>query len=140
MKSKPYRRISDLASQFSTILGVSGVFHGKLMGEGNYVIYGSVKGDSDIRGTLVLHESGFWEGSIVATNIVISGTVEGDIVAKEKLELTDTARIKGNVVGGVVAISDGAVFEGEIHITKKQHITFFNERRNGVSKNVVNKK
>ena len=139
MKSKPYRRISDLTAQFSTVIGASAVFHGKLMGEGNFVIYGSIKGESDVRGTIILHESGYWEGSIVATNVVISGTVEGDIVAKEKLELTDTAKIKGNVVGGIVAVSDNAAFDGEIHITKKQHITFFNERRNGLDPALVKK-
>lgn len=139
MKSKPYRRISDLTAQFSTVIGASAVFHGKLMGEGNFVIYGSIKGESDVRGTIILHESGYWEGSIVATNVVISGTVKGDIVAKEKLELTDTAKIKGNVVGGIVAVSDNAAFDGEIHITKKQHITFFNERRNGLDPALVKK-
>ncbi len=139
MKSKPYRRISDLTAQFSTVIGASAVFHGKLMGEGNFVIYGSIKGESDVRGTIILHESGYWEGSIVATNVVISGTVHGDIVAKEKLELTDTAKIKGNVVGGIVAVSDNAAFDGEIHITKKQHITFFNERRNGLDPALVKK-
>jgi len=132
MKSKPGRRISDLSPQFATVIGASAVFTGKLSGEGNFEIYGSVDGESNIRGTLVLHESGYWKGNILAKNAVISGTVDGDIVAKEKLELTSTAQINGNVVGGIVAIAEGAVFEGEIHITKKEHVKFFKESRNGV--------
>lgn len=129
MKTKLCRRISDLSPQFSTVLGVSACVSGRLSGEGSFAIYGSVEGESDINGTLVLHESGYWKGNILAKNAVISGTVNGDIMARERLELTSTAKIKGNVVGGVVAIAEGAVFEGEIHITKKQQITFFNERR-----------
>lgn len=130
MTSKPSRRVSDLSSQFASLIGASAVFSGKLAGEGNFEIYGSVEGDSDIKGTLVLHESGYWKGSIVAKNAVIAGVVNGDIMVREKLELTSTAQIKGNVVGGIVAIAEGAVFDGEIHITKKEHIKFFNERRN----------
>ena len=132
MASKPGRRISDLSPQFATVLGASAIFIGKLAGEGNFEIYGSVEGESDIKGTLILHESGYWKGSVLAKNAVISGTVDGDVMAKERLELTATAHIKGNVVGGVVAIEEGAVFEGEIHITKKEHIKFFKESRNGV--------
>ena len=132
MKPKSGRRISDLSPQFATVIGASAVFIGKLAGEGNFEIYGSVEGDSDIKGTLVLHESGYWKGSVLAKNAVISGTVDGDIMAREKLELAATAQIKGNVVGGIVAIAEGAVFEGEIHITKKEHIKFFKDARNGV--------
>jgi cytoskeletal protein CcmA (bactofilin family) len=131
MKPEQRRRVSDLPAQFSTTIGVAAVFKGKLTGEGSYKVYGTVYGDSEIKGTLVLHETGYWEGSIFATNVVICGTVDGDIVAKDKLELAPTAKINGNVMGGVVAIADGAVFEGEIHITKKESIKFFNERRNG---------
>ncbi len=132
MKSKPGRRISDLSPQFATVVGASAVFIGKIAGEGNFEIYGSVEGDSDIKGTLVLHESGYWKGNVLAKNAVIAGIVDGDIMAKEKLELTSTAQIKGNVVGGIVAIAEGAVFDGEIHITKKEHIKFFKENRNGI--------
>ena len=135
MKVNHGRRVSDLSPQFATILGVSAVFKGRISGEGNFEIYGTVEGDSDIKGTLILHESAHWKGNICATHAVIVGTVEGDVVTREKLELRPSAHVKGNIMGGVVAIAEGAVFEGEVHITKKESLKFFNERRIGPNPN-----
>jgi len=124
------RRVSDLQPNFSTVLGAASQFKGKLSGEGDYVIYGSVDGESDIRGTLILQSTGYWRGQILANDMIVSGTVDGDIIARNRIELTSTAKVSGNIIGAVVAIADDAIFEGEVHITKNDGLTIFNERRN----------
>ena len=130
MSSDNNRRVSDLQPNFSTVLGAASQFKGKITGEGDYVIYGSVDGDSDIRGTLILHSTGYWRGQILANNMIVSGTVDGDLIARNKIELTSSAQVSGNIIGAVVAIADDAVFDGEVHITKNDGLTIFNERRN----------
>ncbi|VAW74889.1 hypothetical protein MNBD_GAMMA12-2438 [hydrothermal vent metagenome] len=123
------RRVSDLQPNFSTVLGAASQFKGKISGEGDYVIYGSVDGESDIRGTLILQSTGYWRGQILATNLIVSGTVDGDIIARNRIELTSTAKVSGNIIGAIVAIADNAEFTGEVHITKNDGLTIFNERR-----------
>lgn len=123
------RRVSDLQPNFSTVLGAASQFKGKLTGEGDYVIYGSVEGESDIRGKLILQSTGYWRGQILANDLIISGTVDGDIIARNRIELTSTAKVSGNIIGATVAIADDAEFDGEVHITKNDGLTIFNERR-----------
>jgi cytoskeletal protein CcmA (bactofilin family) len=53
------------------------------------------------------------EGNITADDVVVKGTINGDLLAK-KVRLNSTAKVFGNITHGVIAIEDGARFEGQI--------------------------
>ena len=55
-------------------------------------------------------------GAEDAENVVIAGKVEGNIVAKEKIDVVSTANIKGSLTSPFIAIAEGAIHEGEIHM------------------------
>ena len=128
------RRWVDSVARPSSIICEVSVLAGKLSGDVDYVVYGSIEGECDLEGTLILQKPGQWKGDILAGNIVISGTVHGDVRAKNKLELTPTARITGDITGNTVAIAEGAIFEGNISMTREDDVSYFEDRRAGKEK------
>ena len=123
------RRTLDRVQQFTTMIGQQTVYTGVFQGKDNHIVYGEVKGECDIEGTLVLGEGSRWTGNIRAGNIVVAGRVEGDIHAVSKLELTRTAVVRGKIASPVVAIARGAVHDGGIRMDRQTQITHFEERR-----------
>lgn len=117
------RRTLDSVDGFTTSVGPDNVFKGSITGTGHCIILGQVEGDSDVEGTLVVGDGGTWTGNIFAENVVIAGQVEGNIVAKEKIDVVSTAKIKGGLTSPFIAIAEGAVHEGEVHMAKVKRYT-----------------
>ena len=116
MSSSKGRRTLDAVNGFNTSVGPDNIFKGSITGTGHSIILGKVEGDSDVEGTLVVGDGGVWTGNIFAENVVIAGKVEGNIVAKEKIDVVSTANIKGSLTSPFIAIAEGAIHEGEIHM------------------------
>ncbi len=123
------RRTLDGAGTFRNAIGTGVVFHGRLSGSENSIIYGQVEGDSDLQASIVLAPGSRWKGVISARNVLIAGHVEGNVVALEKLELAPSAHIVGNLTSPRIAIAEGAVYEGVIHAPRGAVTTHFRERR-----------
>ena len=123
------RRTLDEVVRFTTSIGEGTRFTGTFSGGENYVIQGSVTGDSTVDGAVVVAETGEWIGSINARVVVVAGRVDGAITAREKLEILATAKVKGNLQSPVVAIAAGAVHEGELRMGEPGKKTEFDEKR-----------
>ncbi len=123
MATSKGRRTLDSLDGFSTSIGSDNIFKGSLSGAGHCIILGSVEGDCDLDGTLVVGDGGVWTGNITADNVVIAGEVKGNIVAKKKIDIVSTAKINGSLACPLVAIAEGAVHEGEIHMGKVKRYT-----------------
>ncbi|NOX91280.1 MAG: polymer-forming cytoskeletal protein [Gammaproteobacteria bacterium] len=121
------RRSLDGVDGFTTSIGPGSIFTGTIGGSGHTIVLGSVKGSSELDGTLVIGEGGCWTGDIIAKYIVIAGQVEGSITAREKMEIVCTAKIRGSLTSPFIAIAEGAVHEGEIHMGE---IKRFTDQRN----------
>ena len=126
---KKKRRATDNIVTYTTEVGPDAVFEGKLQGEGNYSIRGKIIGESDISGTLLLETGGEWIGNVLADVVVIAGTVKGNVMAREKLEMQITGRVNGDLEAPVIAIAEGAVYDGKIKMAKAANITRYKERR-----------
>ncbi len=98
---------------------------------GNINIIGCTRIDGLIEGTLAVDsdlfigETGNIKAPIYAKNATIAGTVLGNIACRGRLELTETARITGDIKCGTLVIAEGAVFKGrcssiEADITKNE--------------------
>lgn len=127
-RKKNRRRAVDRID-FSTRIGKESVYRGDIAGSENYLVYGSVYGDSDIQGHLLLAPGARWRGDIRARHVVIAGEVNGNVSATEKLELQESARIMGNITAPVIAIAEGAVYDGKIHMRPRPQVTRFSEKR-----------
>ena len=126
---KKKRRATDNIVTYTTEVGPDAVFEGKLQGEGNYSVRGKIIGESDISGILLLETGGEWIGNVLADVVVIAGTVKGNVMAREKLELQVTGRVDGDLEAPVIAIAEGAVYDGKIKMAKAANVTRYKERR-----------
>ena len=124
------RRTLDRLGGFDTSIGPNNTLKGGIAGPGHCIVLGRVEGDSVLDGTLVIGEGAIWQGRIEAENIVIAGQVEGSIVARKKIEVLSTANIQGSITSPFIAIAEGAVYEGDIHMADVKR---FADQRGGES-------
>jgi cytoskeletal protein CcmA (bactofilin family) len=123
------RRIRDRSSGPTTYLAPETHFAGTLSGPGAFVICGIVEGESDIDGPVTLAQGGSWRGTLKATDVIVAGTVEGDVVATGRVEIASTAHVRGSLSGHSIAVAQGAVIEGDIHIASGEKPVQFTEKR-----------
>jgi cytoskeletal protein CcmA (bactofilin family) len=119
----------DQSSGKATLINQGCKITGEISGNGDFIVHGEVAGDCDINGTVSLADSGLWQGSIRADNVIVAGQIEGDITANGKVEITTTAKITGTVTGEAIAVAEGAVVEGVMKTTGKSEPLEFVEKR-----------
>jgi cytoskeletal protein CcmA (bactofilin family) len=88
---------------------------GRIHGEGDLVIEGTVEGDVAVRGELTIAEGGSVSSEAVeAQTVTIAGALEGDVSATGPVRLAAGSRVRGNLRGSTVSIDDGARFSGRL--------------------------
>ncbi len=123
------RRIGDRANGAATFIAKGTRITGNLAGKGAYVCCGEMDGNCDVEGAVTLADGGHWKGTLKATDVVIAGTVDGDVIASGRVEIAGSARIAGSLSGMSIAVSEGAVIEGEIRVLSGESPKMFEERR-----------
>lgn len=123
------RRMRDRLGPPATIIGPGATLKGSLAGAGHFLVAGCVLGDADIEGGLTLSEGGRWEGVVRADDVVLAGEFDGELLARGRVEVTASGRVRGKVVGGGIAISQGAVVEAELQSLGDAEVVSFEERR-----------
>ena len=121
------RRIQDASNGPTTYVAASTKIAGTITGQGAYVFCGTVEGDCDIDGVLLIGPDCLWVGDIQADTVIVKGRVEGRIHAHFKLEVRPTARIKGDLSSPLIAVADGAVVQGQV--SPDSIVSRFTERR-----------
>ena len=123
------RRTLDDIIRFTSSVGENSIFTGNITTSDNVVVRGTIIGDSKVEGIIVVKISGKWLGNIIANTLVINGYVKGDVTALDKIEIQKNAKIIGNLNCPRIAIENGAIHEGRIHMEDKTHIITFKEKR-----------
>ena len=106
-------------SKETTYLGKNLKITGNVSGEGSLIILGTFEGEFDLKGQLKVAQGAKIKGNIKATGVSINGKVDGTIVASERILLDTTASMKGRLITPKISIQDGAVFDGELQMSKK---------------------
>ena len=75
-------------------------------------IDGTVVGDIDIDGVLIISETGYVDGNINAGFVRVAGRVTGNVYCRNALHLASTADVMGDVRATSLIIDDGAVLLG----------------------------
>lgn len=105
--------------KISTLLGADSECVGNFSAKGSARLDGRVNGDVTVAGDLIVGATGFVRGNITANAVMIGGEVQGDISAPEKTELTETAKVFGDIATGVIVIDENAVFQGKIDMNRE---------------------
>ena len=111
--------MSKEAIKISTLIGAGSVCDGDFKCPGSARIDGTINGNVEIDGVLVLGAVGKINGDILAKAVQIGGEVNGDINAPEKAELTSTAKVIGNLTTNVIVFDENAVFQGAVNMNQE---------------------
>ena len=109
-------------SDFDTILSPDIEFTGSLRFEKPFLIRGTISGDINATGLLVIDESAVVNANINALRVLIRGQVKGDVTAVEKVEVTVTGKLIGNVTAPEILMETGCVFNGRCTMTGKNQV------------------
>ena len=98
----------------SKISNVSENLHitGSVFSSGKISFNGSIKGTLESK-SLYVGENGFIDGKVEADEAVILGRIKGTLKGN-KVRLAASSRIEGDTYHQVIAIEDGAIYEGSI--------------------------
>jgi cytoskeletal protein CcmA (bactofilin family) len=100
-----------------TVIGANTRFVGTLTSDGNIRIDGSVEGDIEVLGNLIVGETGRVIATVKAQNVHVSGAVKGEITAVEQLEISPTGKIWGDITTAALHIEPGGLFRGQSAMT-----------------------
>ena len=93
---------------------------GEISGSEELWVGGSIEGTLRFSGARVtLGSSGTLRGDLEAREIVIEGRVDGNLRGAERVSIARTGEVKGDAAAPRVAIEEGAVFNGGIHVIRE---------------------
>lgn len=92
--------------------------HGNLQFETHFRIHGSLTGEVNTEGELIVGDGGVVEGRLQVGQIVISGLVKGSIHATGRVQITSTGKVYADLDTPLLVIEDGAFFEGKCSMSR----------------------
>lgn len=99
-------------AKINTIIGKGTVITGDFTARCSVRLDGTIEGEVNVDGTLIVGAAGKINGSIEAASAIIGGEVYGDVNAPEKIEITSTAKVIGNLKTNIIVIDEKAIFQG----------------------------
>lgn len=96
------------------VIGGSTRVRGRISGDGDLVVEGTVEGDVAIRGDLTIGERAAMTSNIEADAVTVRGELEGDVRARGVVRIEAGAKVRGDVSGETVALEEGAEFAGRL--------------------------
>jgi cytoskeletal protein CcmA (bactofilin family) len=130
----PARRFTDAAEAPTTVIGASIQIKGELTGSGVLEIAGTLEGDCRVDGLCRVRQGAHIQGDVTATHIVVEGELRGQTLVAERVEIGATANVRADIRAPLVAIAEGAFFEGKVDMESGEGTsgpTAFKEKRKG---------
>jgi len=94
------------------LLGTGTIVKGEITVNGDFRIDGSLVGNINCKGKVIVGPTGSIEGEIRCQNADFSGDVKAIVKVAELLTLKESARFQGDITTGKLAIEPGAKFSG----------------------------
>jgi cytoskeletal protein CcmA (bactofilin family) len=98
------------------VIGPGTTVRGDVTGGDAVEIRGTLEGDCRITAHCSVREGARVLGNIEATSLVVGGEVEAGTLVAEKVEIRASARVRALITARVVAIADGAFYQGEVQM------------------------
>jgi len=116
------------STRLETVIGSDSTIRGELTIQGTVRVDGNVEGD--IRADwVIVGETGKVRGNVQARAMVVGGKVEGNIDASEIVELKDKAQVFGEICAAKLAMSEGALFDGQSSMKQKKETSGGQEKK-----------
>jgi cytoskeletal protein CcmA (bactofilin family) len=85
---------------------------GDIKSNGDIRIDGSLTGNLNTKGKVVIGTTGKVKGEIICKNSEVAGFIEGKITVAQLLNLKASSKINGDIITSKLSIEPGAVFSG----------------------------
>ncbi len=108
---------AETGEEVSAFVGKGVDFKGTIAYHGTVRIDGSLDGEIQTEGVLLIGEEAVLKAKITAGTVVCKGKITGDITAKEKIKLRTPAVVNGGVTTPMLSIEEGVMFNGTLEMT-----------------------
>ena len=102
----------DTLNQAINIISEGTSIKGDVVTSGDIRIDGTLVGNIEAKGKLVIGPKGKVEGEIICNNVELSGLIKGKIVVHELFNMKSSAQIIGDIIVGKLSIEPGSIFTG----------------------------
>jgi len=94
---------------------------GDIKSNGDIRIDGTLTGNLDTKGKVVIGPTGKVKGEVICKNSEVSGIVEGKIIVGQLLNLKVASKIIGEIVTYKLSIEPGAKFTGNCKMSESEN-------------------
>jgi cytoskeletal protein CcmA (bactofilin family) len=112
----PSQRLSRSVSQdgvdVESLIGERTHFEGTLKCEGAVRLLGTVQGEIQSAGTIIVEEKAHVTARLTGAQVTIAGEVDGQIYCEGRVEIRPTGRVTGEISAGALIVQEGAYFDG----------------------------
>jgi cytoskeletal protein CcmA (bactofilin family) len=118
------------AERVTSVLDLGINWKGNLAGNGGIRIEGAFEGEINIRGLVVVGETGRVTCELIQANsVIVAGAVKGNIIA-ERLEIRSTGRVWGDVTAVAFSTEEGAFLRGQVRMEERVELVLPDENKN----------
>jgi cytoskeletal protein CcmA (bactofilin family) len=110
----------EVENKLPNIIGTGTKIVGDIDTNGDLRVDGTIEGNIQSRGKLVLGTAGNIKGTIKCVNAEISGLFDGKMEVSELLSLKSTSTFKGEMMVAKLSIEPGAIFNGTCTMAGKR--------------------
>jgi cytoskeletal protein CcmA (bactofilin family) len=100
----------------NTIIGPNTHVRGDLETGGFTRVDGSVQGNVNAKGRVVVGERARMKSNISGTALTIGGVVYGNVIASERLEILSTALVLGDIITRRISADEGCLIHGKVYV------------------------
>lgn len=100
-------------TKISSIIGADMVVEGNIRAKETVRIEGSITGNVETEGALIISATGKVKGNIKGSSVVVGGVLEGDLSSNGKTEVISTGKVIGNMRTKSLIVDENAVFQGQ---------------------------
>ncbi len=112
----PGQRFSEVTHPSATVIGHGTLIRGNLASTDPVEIRGTLEGDCQTSASCFVREGARVLGNIDAAALLVAGEVDAGVLRADKVEIRASAKVAATIRARVVAIADGAVYEGEVEM------------------------
>jgi cytoskeletal protein CcmA (bactofilin family) len=102
----------------TSFFGAKLTVKGKVSGGGSLIVMGTLEGEFDLNGELVIAPSALVNGDVRAVSVAVSGSFSGSLTARQRIHLEKSSVVNGRLVAPKLSMVEGAVLNGEIEMKK----------------------
>lgn len=103
----------QINAKISSIIGADMAVDGSIHAKEAVRVEGTVNGDVETEGALIISSSGKVKGNVKGSSIIIGGSLEGDLTSGGRTEVASTGKVIGNIRTKSLVVDENAVFQGQ---------------------------